>query len=57
MAEGSDSVPVTEEKQDGKIIWCGKRNKAQKKIDDEANRFFLSNITFSSDNVIYSPYL
>ncbi len=41
MAEISETNAPDPEKE-GKIIWCGKRNKVQKQLDEEACRFFLS---------------
>ncbi|KAK4024559.1 hypothetical protein OUZ56_009982 [Daphnia magna] len=42
MAEGNVIDPVSDEEniKKPKLIWCGKRNKFQKKVDDEASRFF-----------------
>ena len=43
MAEGVPSATGSEPVKEKLLIWCGKKNKTQKKLDEEATQFFLSN--------------
>ena len=42
MAEGVPSATGSEPVKEKLLIWCGKQNKTQKKLDEEATNFFLS---------------